>query len=127
MVRAGLFGVHDPLGFIDALLQKSGVERIKFADTSEIATFGDISSDFFRLVGLGNAVFISNESTLTDWCEASGLALNHANERIREIYGVDVADLDGGPLTAIFQRIKQSEFYQTWRDQRATDEDDAAE
>lgn len=111
MVRIGLYKVHDPRGLIDALLTKSGAEPIEFADTSEIAAFADISCDFFRLVGLGNALFISNESTLNDWCDASGVALKYANARIQEIYGVDVADLNGGRLTAIFQRIKQRGYY----------------
>ncbi len=117
-----IYELHDPSGLIKSLQEKSGVEYIGFADESEIAQYGDISSDFFRLVGLGTAGFISNDSTLTDWCDASGLPLDHANARIRELYDVDVADLNGGRLTDIFQRIAQGEPYQAWRIKRATDE-----
>jgi hypothetical protein len=118
MLADGVFEIHDPRGLIEELNRQGGAHHADFADNGEIAEYRDISSDFFRLVGLGQAVFISNESTLSDWCNASGLSLEHANARIREIYGVDVADLGGGRLIDIFERIRQGDYYRSWRASR---------
>ncbi|MGB8910393.1 MAG: hypothetical protein WCC84_16745 [Candidatus Cybelea sp.] len=110
-----LYGVYDPRALIRNLVAKTGKHRIEFASNDEVAKYGDVSSDFFRIIGLGHAVFISDTSTLRDWCEASGLSLEHANARIHEVYGVDVSDLDGGRLIDVFERIHQGNYYRTWR------------
>lgn len=115
-----LFEIHDPRGLIRDLQSKCGVEHLEFAGSEEISKYGDVSSDFFRLVGLGDAVFISDTSTLTDWCDASGLSLERANVRIHEVYGVDVGDLQGGRLIGIFERIRQGDAYRSWRAVRET-------
>ena len=112
VIDRGLFEIHDPQGIIKNLSAGKGVT---FAENDKIKGYGDISSDFFRLVGLGEAMFISDNSTLLDWCQASGLKLEHANARIREIYGVIVEDLDGGLLIDIFERIRTGEYYKSWR------------
>ena len=83
MIAKGLFEIHDPRGLIEALNEQHGVHHADFADNSKIAEYGDISSDFFRFVGLGDGVFISDGSSLSDWCSASGISLEHANARIK--------------------------------------------
>jgi hypothetical protein len=115
-----LFEIHDPRGLIRGLRSKRGVQHPQFASNEGISKYGDISSDFFRLTGLGNAVFVSDNSTLMDWCEASGLALEHANARIHEAYGVDVSDLNGGRLIDVFERIRQGEYYRNWQKEHDT-------
>jgi hypothetical protein len=115
MLALGLFKIHDPRGLLAALHEYSGSQEPQFADNSQIGAYGDISSDFFRLVGLSEPLFISDGSRLEDWCDASGLALEQANTRIREVYGVDVSDLNGGRLIDVFDRIRQGEYYRAWR------------
>jgi hypothetical protein len=115
IIGAGLFEIHDPQGIVKRLTDESGAT---FAENARISSYGDVSSDFFRLVGLGDAVFISDASTLIDWCEASGLSLHYTNARIHEIYGVDVRDLKGGLLIDIFERIRTGDYYKAWRAER---------
>jgi hypothetical protein len=113
-----VWAIHDPRGLIRNLERGSGRQRITFASNDHIAQAGGISSDFFRLIGLGHALFISDTSTLKDWCEASGLTLEHANARIHEVYGVDVSDLCGVRLIDIFDRIREGDYYRAWQAKR---------
>lgn len=115
MVAFGLFEIHDPRGLLKALHEYNGTQEPRFADNSEIAAYGDVASEFFHLVGLSEALFISDGSRLEDWCDASGVSLDQANARIRDVYGVDVSDLNGGRLIDIFERIRQGEIYRSWR------------
>lgn len=71
-------------------------EAIGFAETDRIAPFGDISSDFFRLLGVGDVCFISNDSRLTNIMSATApeLSVEDMYARIWEIYKVDVTGLD---------------------------------
>lgn len=117
MARQGLFEIHDSRGLIRELQKRTGSTPIGFASTAEIDRYRDISSDFFRLLGLAEVWFISDESTLLDWCTGSDLSLDDANRRIHEIYGVDVRDLHGGPLIGIFNRIREGDRYKEWRRQ----------
>ncbi|MDB5094491.1 MAG: hypothetical protein JWO85_2592 [Candidatus Eremiobacteraeota bacterium] len=85
-----------------------------FAPTDKIAPYGGISSAFFRLVGLGDVLFISNESRLRDIRDsaASGTPMDALYARIRELYGVDVSGLD--LLVDIFEQIQSGPVYQEW-------------
>jgi PAS domain-containing protein len=117
MARQGLFEIHDPHELVRQLQSVTGCTPPGFASTAEIDRYGDISSDFFRLVGLGEASFISDDSTLLDWCQHSGIGVDDANRRIHEIYGVDVRDLNGGRLVDVFNRIRDGDRYKEWRKQ----------
>jgi hypothetical protein len=117
MARQGLFEIHDSRGLIRELQKRTGSTPIGFASTVEIDRYRDISSDFLRILGLADVWFISDDSTLLDWCERSHLSLDDANSRIQEIYGVDVRDLHGGPLIGIFERIREGDRYKEWRTQ----------
>ncbi len=87
---------------------------VHFAPSDEVAKYGDISSEFFRLIGLGEVWFISNESRLSDFDgKVPELTPQHLHERIRELYGVDVSDVD--LLTEIFERIKRGPVYRGWK------------
>jgi hypothetical protein len=85
-----------------------------FAATDKIAAYGGISSAFFPLVGLGDVLFISNESRLSDIRDsaASGTPMDVFYARIRELYGVDVSGLD--LLVDIFEQIQSGPVYQEW-------------
>ena len=83
MARQGLFEIHDSRGLIRELQKRTDSTPIGFASTAEIDRYRDISSDFLRLLGLADVWFISDESTLLDWCERSDLSLDDANSRIR--------------------------------------------
>lgn len=104
---------------IQALNDSGDVKRIEFADDDIITQYHDVSTDFFRLVGLDEPGFISNESKLTDWCDVSDQWLDHVNARTHEIYGVDVADLKGGLLTDVFERIRNGPYYREWAEGRS--------
>jgi hypothetical protein len=89
-------------------------EPPSFAPTDKIAPYGGISSQFFVLVGLGDVMFISNESRLSDIRAnaAPDVTMDSLYERIHELYGVNVSGLDR--LVAIFQRIQEGPVYKAW-------------
>lgn len=79
---------------------------ITLAATREIDQYALIATDFFNKVLQidYNNCFISDESSLWDFhTEASNATLN---ERIKQVYGVDVADIESGNLVQIFERIR---------------------
>lgn len=118
MIRAGVFEIHDPHHVIQTLNERLHVQHASFADDSEIAKYADVASNFFELIGLGYVV-VTNESVLSDICDATGTPIESVNARIREVYGVDVSDLKGGRIVAIFERIRQGEAYKEWRSSQA--------
>ncbi len=93
-------------------------DAIGFAETDRIAPFGGISSDFFRLLGMGDVCFISNNSRLTNIMSATApeLSVENMYARIWEIYQVDVTGLD--LLIDIFERIKGGPVYRAWLRER---------
>jgi hypothetical protein len=94
--------------------ETAGEQLLPFASTDEIEKYGSISSDFFRLLGLGNVLFISNDSCLSEIVAATApdLTMNAVYERIKEAYEVDVFGLDR--LVDIFARIQNGPAYQNW-------------
>jgi hypothetical protein len=75
----------------------------EFASQEKVAVYEAISDDFIqRVLGLEWA-WISDESSLWDFHTEPTNDLLCA--KIREIYGVDVSDLESAELWAIFERI----------------------
>jgi hypothetical protein len=85
-----------------------------FAPNDKIAAYGGISSQFFVLVGLGDVMFISNESRLSDIRAAAApdLTMDALYKRIHELYDVNVSGLD--LLIDIFQSIQEGPVYRAW-------------
>ena len=80
--------------------------RIEFALQEKVSSDPALSNDFIeRVLGLEGA-WISDESNLWDF--HSEQTNEHLYAKIREIYGVDVSDIQPARLWAIFERIEES-------------------
>jgi hypothetical protein len=80
---------------------------LEFASQEKVSTNSALSDDFIqRILGLEWA-WISDESSLWDF------HAEQTNDRlyakIREVYGVDVSDIESARLWAIFERIEESQ------------------
>ncbi len=80
--------------------------NIEFASQEKVSSDPALSDDFIeRILGLEGA-WISDESSLWDFHTEQ--TNDHFFAKIREVYGVDVSDIEGARLWAIFERIEQS-------------------
>lgn len=86
-------------------LVRPGVRRPpEFASQANVSSNQELSEDFIqRVLGLEWA-WISDESSLWDFHTDQNNDLLH--EKIREIYGVDVSDIESAKLWEILERIK---------------------
>lgn len=81
--------------------------ELEMALTQQVDRFADLAHDFISKIVEGvnpNFVFISDSSSLWDFPyedKAKQIA------RIKEIYGVDVSDIQDGNLAKIFDRIRK--------------------
>jgi hypothetical protein len=77
----------------------------EFASNVEIQKFDRLAVGFLdRVLGLdASQCFISDETSLGDFHDRENN--EHLNDRILEIYGVDVSDIKGGNLAKIFERL----------------------
>jgi hypothetical protein len=75
----------------------------EFASQEKVAAYEAIGDDFIRRVLGMEWAWISDESSLWDFHTEPTNDLLWA--KIREIYGVDVSDLESAKLWAIFERI----------------------
>lgn len=79
---------------------------LEFASQEKVSTNTALSDDFIqRILGLEWA-WISDESSLWDFHTEQTNDLLYA--KIREVYGVDVSDIESARLWAIFERIEES-------------------
>jgi hypothetical protein len=67
-------------------------KRLEFAPRKRVSTQPDLAQDFTRRVLNLDWAFISDESNLWDFHEAGTIGALIA--RIREIYGMDVSDIE---------------------------------
>lgn len=80
--------------------------RIEFASQEKVSSDPALSDDFIeRVLGLEGA-WISDESSLWDFHTEE--TNDHLFAKIREVYGVDVSDIESAKLWAIFERIEES-------------------
>ena len=80
--------------------------RIEFASQEKVSSDPALSDDFIqRVLGLEGA-WISDESSLWDF--HSEQTNDHLYAKIREVYGVDVSDIESASLWAIFESIEES-------------------
>ena len=87
---------------------KIGHVPIEFAPTTRVASDIALHDDFIiRILGfaLGSPVFISDQSSLSDFGDEAYVA--QLRGRISEIYGVDVSDLKEALLCDILERIQK--------------------
>jgi hypothetical protein len=88
-------------------LPRPGVRvPIEFASQERLSAHAELAEDFIhRILGLESA-WISDESSLSNFHfeETNGELV----AKIREVYGVDVSDIESGKLWEIFDRIEQA-------------------
>jgi hypothetical protein len=83
---------------------------IELASTNRVDRYPEIAERFLREVlgfASGSAVFISDQSSLRDFGARD--SLHDYIEKTRQVFGTDVADIEGGNLADIFERLHQRE------------------
>jgi len=92
------------------ITKRSPRSRVRRPTTTErVARHEDVARGFLpRILGIEfDQCFISDESNLCDFhCEDSNEA---CFQRIQQVYGVDVSDIESGNLAEIFERIKANQ------------------
>jgi hypothetical protein len=78
----------------------------EFASQEKVAAYEAISEDFIQRILCLEWAWISDESSLWDFHAEPTNELLWA--KIKEIYGVDVADLESAKLWTIFERIERN-------------------
>jgi hypothetical protein len=84
-------------------------ERVEFASTAGIQTFDEMAEDFMlTLFGFDPGQYlITDLSSLHDFVGVDDMEIRDMLTRIREVYGLDVADLPNGNLLEIFRRLHE--------------------
>jgi hypothetical protein len=77
--------------------------EVTFAPTTKIDPYADLQQQFVHSILDVEWAFLSDESSLWDF--QSELSLEHSYERIRDVYGVDVSDIEGALIWKILKRI----------------------
>ena len=82
-------------------------KRIEFAPTTGIDMFREVAEDFMRRVFdfEPGAYLISDESSLFDFSGVEEMERKDIQQKIREVYDLDVSDLASGNLLEIFARL----------------------
>ena len=82
-------------------------KRIAFAPATGIDMFREVAEDFMRRVFdfAPGSYLISDESSLFDFTGVDEMELKDIQQKIQEVYGVDVSDLASGNLLEIFARL----------------------
>ena len=79
---------------------------IVFASTRRVDKYPEIAERFLREVmgfASGSPVFISDQSGVGDF--SVGDRADEYTEKIRQVFGIDVTDIESGNLADIFERI----------------------
>ena len=82
---------------------------IVLASTQRVERYADIAERFLREVmgfASGSSVFISDQSSLADF--SMGGNTEEYIEKIRQVFDVDVTDIESGNLADIFERIHKA-------------------
>ncbi len=84
-------------------------KRVELASTTGIQTFDEIAEDFMlTLFGFDPGQYlITDLSSLDDFVGVDDMEIGDMLTRIREVYGLDVADLPDGNLLEIFRRLHE--------------------
>ena len=83
--------------------------KLEFASQVEIEAHAELSEDFTQRILELEWAWISDESSLWDF--HGELTNDHLYAKIKEVYGVDVSDIESARLWMIFQRIEQSKAH----------------
>ena len=79
---------------------------IEVADSSIISTYDNIARVFLeKILDMDyNRIFISDESSLWDFCMSENDQKKYL-KKVKQIFNLDISDLEDGNLIKIFQRI----------------------
>ena len=82
-------------------------KNVELAPAGGIELFRDIADRFMsRVFDLEPGDYlITDESSLTDFVGMDDVELADLGLKVKELYGLDVSDVDGGNLLQIFVRI----------------------
>jgi len=82
-------------------------KKIVFAPTTGVDMFLEISGDFMkRIFNLEPGEYlITDESSLLDFTGLDEMKMEDIRGRIRDVYDLDVSDIESGNLLEIFKRI----------------------
>ncbi|OUS75271.1 hypothetical protein B1748_17415 [Paenibacillus sp. MY03] len=82
--------------------------QIKFASVSRIDNFDIEAVQFFKDIFEMdyNGMFISDESSMYDFCWTDD-SLLEKQERIKEIYNIDIKEIKGLEIVGILERIRE--------------------
>lgn len=84
-------------------------KRVELASTTGVRTFEEIAEDFMLTVfGFDPGHYLLTDlSSLHDFVGVDDMEVGDMLARIRDIYGLDVADLPNGSLLEIFRRLHE--------------------
>ncbi len=87
-------------------------KHIEFAPTTGIDMFREVAEEFMRRVFdfAPGAYLISDESSLFDFTGVDEMERKDIQQKIREVYDVDVSDLASGNLLEIFARLHYRKY-----------------
>lgn len=91
---------------IAKLLEDINKQPLEFASKEKIQPYSEIAEQFIELVLDLQWVFLSDESSLYDFVSIDKVA--DLEEKIKEVFGVDVSDIEDKNLFKIFERIDGS-------------------
>jgi hypothetical protein len=87
-------------------------KKIEYAPSAGVDMFLNISEDFMKNIFYfePDEYLISDESSLFDFTGLDETELTDVQERIQDVYDLDVSDIASGNLLEIFMRIHHSKF-----------------
>lgn len=86
-------------------------KRVEFASTAGIEMFRDIAEDFMLNIFdfEPGHYLITDLSSLHDFVGVDDMEVGDILARMRDVYGLDVADLPNGNLLEIFRRLHEQQ------------------
>lgn len=87
-------------------------KKIEFAPTTEVDMFFEISEDFMKRIFdfEPGGYLITDESSLFDFTGLDKMELSDIQQKIRDVYDMDVSDIESGNLLEIFTRIHHRKY-----------------
>lgn len=82
-------------------------KKIEFAPTTGVDMFLDISEEFMKKIFdfKPGEYLITDESSLYDFTGLDEMELTDIQKKIKDIFDIDVSDIESGNLFEIFMRI----------------------
>jgi len=87
-------------------------KKIEFAPTTGVDMFLKISDEFMKKIfGFAPGDYlISDESSLYDFTGLNEWDFTDIQKKIRDVYDLDISDIDSGNLLEIFKRIHNKKY-----------------